>query len=677
MIINKIIDNKIYTITMHIPILNLNDKPEKYKTKKNIDKMEKKNSSYLETQITYKRNDSIFFSKYKIKMQIIEENDFYNEELKEKIIDILLNNKLNINFAWIIFLYYFENYFGTYKIDLEYRAKNIVNTKDSLIDENNIEKNTLLKNDNINNEDKNSFINIQKDYIYYFVRIINKNLYNITQWRNKKILVGKYQSENDKFYNLYYNILHKYINIFSDFLYLEDNLINKKITIRNLEIESIKNRNKIILDSIQNLLNYSDNLKELSQRILLKKLIYNSFINTELINYSTNNIKNEDNNNIIIEDGSEKENIYMKKEKQKLPLLDTINIIQKYKNIDIEQYFYDNQIIYNGIIKMERYDYMHLTLSVRQFEKIIINETILKIVDYNILDLKSKFTNIDLNNLHFLSTNPDIVKLYPKLKIDFTQKFYDTTKYKTFLQLTLVNLNPNSKWYDITYIPWEIYNDFISLFEDENNKTYFLSDPFSIEEIAITQKLNSQLGVLFYYFISNFCNIENGSLMIKNNLYKKDLHLKYFMNLYNIYDNYIYGLMLSQKYINKNFIEIPINIKTFYKTFLSKMHNYYYKMYFKENKYYFPEIIKSNKDSDDEDNINIDINKSKNTKIKKVKSNKDKNEKNKNIYIVKKGYKDNYKSLFEKEEGNLILSFNIYLKLGKNKYNAIFKFLKN
>ena len=71
---------------------------------------------------------------------------------------------------------------------------------------------------------------------------------------------------------------------------------------------------------------------------------------------------------------------------------------------------------------------MHLTLSVRQFEKIIINETILKIVDYNILDLKSKFTNIDLNNLHFLSTNPDIVKLYPKLKIDFTQKFYDTTK---------------------------------------------------------------------------------------------------------------------------------------------------------------------------------------------------------------------------------------------------------
>ena len=110
-------------------------------------------------------------------MPIIEENDFYNEELKEKIIDTLLNNKLNINFAWIIFLYYFENYFSTYKLDLENRARGIVNTTDTLFDEKNIGKNIY----NQNTDKENKLINIQKDYIYYFVNIINKHLYNITQ----------------------------------------------------------------------------------------------------------------------------------------------------------------------------------------------------------------------------------------------------------------------------------------------------------------------------------------------------------------------------------------------------------------------------------------------------------------------------------------------------------------
>ena len=675
MILNKIIDNKIYTITMHIPILNLNNINEQ-----KSDKKDKKNSSYLETQITYKRNDSIFYSKYKINLPINEENSFYNEELKEKIIDTLLNTKLNINFAWIIFLYYFENCFGTYKLDLENRAKNIVNTNDSLIDEKNIGKNIFIENDK--NEEKNSFISIQKDYIYYFIKIINRNLYNITQWKNKKILVGKKLDQNETFCNLYFNILHKYINIFSDFLYLEDNLVNKKISIRNLEIESIKNRNKIILDSLQNILKYSKDFKQLSQRILLKKLIYNSFINTDLASITRNgNIYNNDNN--IMEGKNKKENIYIKKENQQLPLLDTINIIQKYKNIDIEQYFYDNQIIYKGIIKMEKYDYMHLTLSVRQFEKIILNKIKFKIVDYNVLDLKSKNTNIDFENLKFLSTDPDIIKLYPKLNIDFTQKFYETTKYKTFLQLTLVNLNANSKWYDITYIPWEIYNYFISLFTEENNDKYLLANLFSMEEISKTQKLNSEMGVLFYYFISNFCTIENGSLSIKKNLYNKDLYWKYFMKLYTIYDNYLFGLMYSQNYINKNFVEISMDVKNFYKIFLAKMHNYYYKIYFKENKYYIPEKIENNKDSDDEE-INNELNNKteKTTKKKKTKiskDNQDKNIKNKgiNLYIVKKGYKVNYKSLFEKEEGNISLSFNLYLKLGKNKYNAIFKFLKN
>ena len=664
MILNKIINNYIYTITMYIPVLNINENI------KNDEKKSKKNSPFLETQITYKRNDSVFFNKYKINLPIIEENDFYNEELKEKIIDTLLNSKLNINFAWIIFLYYFENYFSTYKLDLENRARGIVNTNDTLFDEKNIGKNIF----NINKEEDKNFIDIQKDYIYYFVNIINKNLYNITQWKNKKILIGKKIDENESFCNLYYNILHKYINIFSDFLYLEDTLTNKKVVIRNLEIESIKNRNQIILDSIQNIVNYSYDFKLLSQRLLLKKLFYNSFINTDLIKISNENKSNNIDNDII-DNNKENENIYIKKENQKMPLIDSLDLIKKFKNIEIEQYFYDNQIIYKGIIKMEKYDYMYLAISVRLFEKIILNQTKIKIVDYNILNLNARNTNVDIDNLHFLSNDKDIVKLYPKLNIDLTLKFYDITEYKSFLQLTLINLNPNSKWYDITYMPWEMYNYFISLLEDEHNRKYFLGDKFSIEEIAKTQKMDSELGVLFYYFISNFCEIENGSLMIKKYLYKEDLYWKFFMKLYNIYDNYVYGLMLSEKYINNNIVAIPIEVKLFYQNFLSKIHNYYYKLYFKENKYYIPEKIESNIDSDDEEFINSNKPKS---KIKqKNKNKKNKENQNKNLFIIKKGYKDNYKSVFEKEEGNLSLTFNLYLKLGKNKYNAIFKFLKN
>ena len=668
-ILNKIIDNYIYTITMYIPILNINITDNK----KNEDKNPKKN--FLETQITYKRNDSVFFTKYKINLPIIEENDFYNEELKEKIIDTLLNNKLNINFAWIIFLYYFENYFSTYKLDLENRARGIVNTTDTLFDEKNIGKNIY----NQNTDKENKLINIQKDYIYYFVNIINKHLYNITQWKNKKILIGKKIDENESFCNLYYNILHMYINIYSDFLYLEDSITNKKIVIRNLEIESIKNRNKIILESIQNILNYSYDFKLLSQRLLLKKLFYNSFINTDFIKFPNNEKTNKlDNNNIdspdnLINNKKENENIYIKKENQKMPLIDSLNIIQKFKSTDVEQYFFDNQIIYKGIIKMKRYDYMYLAISIRQFEKIILNQTKYKIVDYNILNLNARHSNVDIDNLHFLSNDKDIVKLYPKLNIDLTLKFYDITQYKSFLQLTLINLNPNSKWYDITYMPWEMYNYFISLLEDESNKKYLLDGKYSIEEIAKTQKMNSELGVLFYYFISDFCEIENGSLMIKKFLYKEDLYWKFFMRLYNLYDNYIFGLMLSEKYINSNIIEISTDIKIFYQNFLSKIHNYYYKLYFKENKYYIPEKIESNIDSDDEEFINLNKQKHKS----KQKSKNKKSKENKNLFIIKKGYKDNYKSLFEKEEGNLSLTFNLYLKLGKNKYNAIFKFLKN
>ena len=355
MILNKMIDNRIYTITFYLPILHLSEKDDDTKL-----------SSYLETQITYRRNDSKFFNKYKIILPIKEEYDFFNEELKEKIIEVLLNKKTNVKFAWIIFLYYFENYFNTHKIDLENRAKQIVNTDDKIIDENKDGKNPFDK-----SSKDNSFINIQKDYIYYFVKIINKQLYNITQWKNKKILVGNKKSEMNIFCNMYYNLLHKYMNIYSDFLYLEDTLIYKKVQIRNLEIESIKNRNKIILDSIQNILNYSYDFKQLSQRLLLKKLIYNSFINTDIINVSIKQIS-ENNNNIIMEEKKDNENIYDKTENQNLPLLDTINIIRKFKNVDVEQYFYDNQIIYKGIIKMKKYDYMHLTISIRQFEKILI-----------------------------------------------------------------------------------------------------------------------------------------------------------------------------------------------------------------------------------------------------------------------------------------------------------------
>jgi hypothetical protein len=390
-----------------------------------------------------------------------------------------------------------------------------VNTDDKIIDENKNGKNPFDK-----SSKDNSFINIQKDYIYYFVKIINKQLYNITQWKNKKILVGNKKSEMNIFCNMYYNLLHKYMNIYSDFLYLEDTLIYKKVQIRNLEIESIKNRNKIILDSIQNILNYSYDFRQLSQRLLLKKLIYSSFINTDIINISIKEIS-ENSNNIIVEDKKDNENIYDKKENQDLSLLDTINIIRKFKNVDVEQYFYDNQIIYKGIVKMKKYDYMHLTISIRQFEKIILNAAEFKLVDNNIIDLKSKNHNINFDILNFLSTDKDIVKLYSKINIDFSKKFYDTTKYKTFLQLTLVNLNPNSKWYDITYMPWEMYNYFISLFEEENNKNYFLASPYSMEEIAKSQMMNGQLGALFYYFISNFCDIENGALMIKNYLYKE------------------------------------------------------------------------------------------------------------------------------------------------------------
>ena len=666
MILNKIIDNRSYTVTMYLPILNLNE--NEIKDIEDTDKKEKKVSSNLETQITFRRNDSIFFNKFKINLPIIEENDFYNDELREKIIEVLLNEKIDINFAWIIFLYYFENYFSIYKQDLENRAKNIIHTNEQLIDENNISKNIFMKK---KNENENDFINIQKDYIYYYINIINKHLYNNTQWKNKKILVGNNKNESNVFFNLYYNILHNYINIFADFLYLENTLVNKKVCIRNLEIESIKSRNKIVLDSVQNILNYSYDFKQLSQRLLLKKLLYNSFINTDLLNIVVSKQPYEDENN------SKKDNIYVKKENQNLPLLDTINLIQKYKNIDFEQYFYDNQIIYKGMIKMEKYDYMHLTISIRSFEKIILHEAEYKIIDYNIIDLRLKNTKVNFDNLNFLSTDKDIVKLYPKINIDFSKKFYDTTKYKTFLQLTLVNLNPNSKWYDITYVPWEMYNYFISLFEEPNNKIFFLNNPFTMEEIAKNQMMNSQLGVFFCYFLSNFCDFENGSLNIKNTLYNKDLYWKYFISLYNTYDDYIYGLMIRQKYINRNVVEIPINIVHFYKNFLSKMHNFYYKIYFKENKYYLPERIDTNKDSDDEDDEIKYVNKSKKKHAIQKNNLREKDDNIKNLYIIRKGYKDNYKSIFEKEEGNLVMSFNIFLKLGKNRYNAIFKFLKN
>ena len=701
-VFNKIINNKLYTVTVLLPIYNINDSD-----KKNSD-----NLPFLMTEIIFQRKESVFYTKYKIELPINKNIQSSNEELKQQIIELLLKKKKNYNFSWIIFLYYFENFFSSFKDDFEKKARDLIHGN----------KDNKSSTENNKAEEKDKMTKIKNEFIIYFIGVINNNLYNITQWRNKRILTGieknpkdqknpdenennekktensekntdkntdkntekstekntekntenleksniSEKSDNNKSENgensesaftslMYYNLLYKYLNIFINFLSVHQNIITDKINMQNLDIESIKNKSILYINSINGIIKYKHEFRELEHRCLLKKVIYDSFIDT------TNILSKIENVDETIKNAKSKPDTLTKE--------DIIRNIHSNQSEHMEQFFFDNEIIYKGIIKMPNHDYMYMIITIRVFEEVLKNEYNLTIFGNNPNNILEKSKSINFENLTFLSNDPEISKKLAVINnIDLTKKAYDKTKYNTFLQIILLDLNLSSNnWSDITYMSWEMYYYFIGLFQEPINKFFFMLNSPTITEIGYNRRLNSFVGLMLQYFISDFCSVEHNTLAIIKNLYEDKLYPKMFMKLYDLYDHYIYNIIDREKKVKHDYILLSMYIRNFYIFFLTKIHRYYYKYFFKELKQRTKNNLLNEKIDFNDSGFEEELS-------KYIKGNKPQTQ-NKTEEIV--NYKLNYKSIFEAEmepcKVDNKMTFNIFLTLENKRYNAIFK----
>ena len=546
----KTIHNELYSIIFTVPFLNQNKK-SKVKGEYSL--------PFIEIEVLFKKFNLKFYQKYKIKLILIEELKIANEDLIDDLITNLSGN-LQIDLSWEIALYYFENYFSIFKLQYE--------------------RNLYEEADEVNKEFYKNFINLLNNYID-----------NIDVWKTKKILM-----DGEK--NNYINIIMKYFQVFIKYMAPTNRIMGKVIENKDLEIEKILLQIQKYYDKINGILKIKNQLNQIGNIKLIKRLIYDSFLIEGIASY-----KKE-----------------LKKEEKKESL---------FKEEDIENLFYDNQIIFKGIVKLQ-YHYMYICLSIRTFQIAIKQANKIKIVEVPHMKFLTKSKYIDFDNLKFLSTNEEIVNLYTELKTDLAKKFYDKTKYKTFLQFSIVDLQSSSGWYDFSYISWEIILKIFNTFQNDVNYKQFLDINFTQKNICLTQKLDKYLGVFLIFYISKFCSINNGGFEINTEVNNDDIYKNMFLDFYYYFDYYNY----NNPYNKKKYFSIPFSSKNFFVNYISRIHNNYYKMYFKNNKFYNEEKVIIN----DETNI---------------------------LNNVAKTQKS--------EEEVKPLSFNIYLKIGKNRYNALFK----
>ena len=428
----KTIHNELYSIIFTVPFLNQNENL-KSKIKGEV------SLPFIEIEVLFQKINLKFYNKYKIKLILIEELQTSNETLIEDLI-VNLSGNSQIDLSWEIALFYFENYFQIFKLQYE---RNLYDEADE----------------------------INKEFYKNFINLLNNYIENINVWKSKKILM-----DNER--NNYIDIMMKYFQIFIKYISPSNTVYGKIIVPKDLEVERVLLLLQKYNDKINGILKIKNELNQIGNVKLLKRLLYDSFIIKGI--------------------GQYKKDLKKNKEESKLSLLE---------KEEIENYFYDYETIFKGIIKLQ-YHYMYLSLSIRTFQTAIKQANKIKIVEIPHIKFLTRSKIIDFNNLKFLSTNEDIVKLYTELKIDLTKKFYDKTKYKTFLQFSIVDLQSSSGWYDFTYVSWEIILKLFNTFQNDINYKDFINFNFTQNNICYNQRLNNYLGVFLMFYISKFCSID-------------------------------------------------------------------------------------------------------------------------------------------------------------------------
>ena len=177
-------------------------------------------------------------------------------------------------------------------------------------------------------------------------------------------------------------------------------------------------------------------------------------------------------------------------------------------------------MIFKGITKLEN-KFMYLCVSIRTFSTAIAqsNKFLLTEMPINKIYTKSSFVNF--SNLQFLSIHPDITKLYTNLGVDLNRKFYGKTKYKTFLQFTIIDLSTSSNWYDFSYLSWEIFLQFCNIFQKKENFKNFANYKCSLRNITFNNNLDPLLGCFLLFYVNKYCSIEKGSFVFNSEIEKK------------------------------------------------------------------------------------------------------------------------------------------------------------
>lgn len=290
-------------------------------------------------------------------------------------------------------------------------------------------------------------------------------------------------------------------------------------------------------------------------------------------------------------------------------------------------------MIFKGITKLEN-KFMYLCVSIRTFSIAIAqsNKFLLTEMPINKIYTKSSFVNF--SNLQFLSIHPDITKLYTNLGVDLNRKFYGKTKYKTFLQFTIIDLSTSSNWYDFSYLSWEIFLQFCNIFQKKENFKNFANYKCSLRNITFNNNLDPLLGCFLLFYVNKYCSIEKGSFVFNSEIEKKEMYNIIFYDIYESFDFFMERNILNNLPKN-NIYFVPYYYKHYFQFFLRDIHQNYYQTYFKFMKFYKEEKLEMQ---------DGDVNQH---------------------YLIEKKNKD--------EEEPKPLSFCLILKLNKNYYNTLFK----
>ena len=300
-----------------------------------------------------------------------------------------------------------------------------------------------------------------------------------------------------------------------------------------------------------------------------------------------------------------------------------------------EDYFYDNQIIFKGITKIEK-KFMYVSVSIRTFETAIAQSNQIALTELPFNKISSKSTYVNFESLQFLSIHPDITKQYTNLGVDLNKKFYGKTQYKTFIQLTLIDFSSSSNWYDFSYISWEVFLSFCDIFQKDKNYKNFNNKNISMWNISSNHVLDPLIGTFLLFFIKKFCKIENGNFSFNIEFNKNEVYNTIFYKIYERFDYYMQHNIMNNLSFNQNTLFLPYYYKHYYENYLKSIHEKYYQMYFKKEKFY------------KEEKVIIQEGDSNQNKVKQIK---------------------------QKTEDIKPISFSTVLKINKNYYNVLFKLI--